>query len=245
RHTAFQYRKLLQGGERLERLAELGVAYLIEGSVRRIAEQLRVNVQLIETATNAHVWAEKYDTPLAAVYRIQDEITETAVSTLSGQIRRIETARAQSRSSPDLTAYDHLLRGLSYHKNGNVSRENFARARDEFEKAIALDPQFARPSAWVICARAGAWEVRSLERIDASIAEARRVLALDEQESESHRMLGSLYLFRRDYALAGHHFSEALRLSPNDAHIRMKMARYLSLPVNWTVRRPLFIIPCA
>jgi len=134
--------------------------------------------------------------------------------------------RAVARSTSNLRAYDHLLRGLSLHKNGAVSYDIEAMATAEFARAIELDPGFARARAWIICSKAGMWNPKSDEVINEAIDEAKYALSLDEKESETHRILGSLYLYSRNYELAGHHYEEARRLSPNDAHIAVKLARY-------------------
>ena len=224
RHTAFQYNATSLDVNKI--CAELGVEYLVEGSVRRTQDRVRINVQLIEANSGSHVWAEKFDRPVDQVFQIQDEITETVVSTISGQIRRIETDRSVSRGTSDLRAYDHLLRGLAHHKNGHISYENHIKASEEFTRAIALDPKFPRARAWAVCASASMWEAKSEENINTAIAAAKYALSLDENESETHRVLGSLYFYIREYQLSGHHFNEARRLSPNDAHIAVKMARY-------------------
>jgi TolB-like protein/Flp pilus assembly protein TadD len=224
RHSAFQYNGTAPDVNKIS--AELGVEYLVEGSVRRTRDRVRINVQLIETHNGKQAWAEKFDRPVDQVFQIQDEITETVVSTISGQIRRIETSRSVSRGTTNLRAYDHLLRGLTYHKNGNISYENHLRASAEFNRAIELDPIFPRARAWAVCATASMWEAKSEENIETAVAEAKYALSLDENESETHRVLGSLYFYLRNYQLSGHHFNEARRLSPNDAHIAVKMARY-------------------
>lgn len=225
RHTAFQYNDAALNIKKVS--DDLGVEYLIEGSVRRTEDSVRINVQLIETATEKHVWAEKFDCSIDDIFKIQDEITEMIVSTVSGQIRRIETDRSNSRGTDNLRAYDHLLRGLSYHKNGTVSYDDEVRATQELEQAIALDPNFARARAWIICTKSGMWwEERSVEMINGLIEDAKYALTLDETESETHRILGSLYIYLRNYELAGHHYELAHRLSPNDAHITVKMGRY-------------------
>ena len=225
RHTAFQYNNVALDIKKVR--DELGVEYLIEGSVRRTEDSVRINVQLIETATEKHVWAEKFDCSINDVFKIQDEITEKIVSTVSGQIRRIETDRSNSRGTDNLRAYDHLLRALSYHKNGTVSYDDEVKATSELEQAIALDPNFARARAWIVCTKSGMWyEERSEKMIIGLIDDSKYALTLDETESETHRILGSLYIYLRNYELAGHHYELARRLSPNDAHITVKMGRY-------------------
>ncbi len=224
RHTAFQYNS---ASFDIHKVAEeLSVDYLVEGSVRRAQDSVRVNAQLIDANTGNHIWAEKFDRPLKQVFRIQDEITETIVSTVCGQIRNIETNRANSRGTDNLRAYDHLLRGLAYHKNGYASYDNSVKAYEEFKRAVELDPQFARARAWIVCAQAGLWEPKSEQNIEKALDAARFALTLDEKESETHRILGSLYLYARKFQLSGYHYNEARRLSPNDAHIAVKTGRY-------------------
>jgi adenylate cyclase len=185
-----------------------------------------VNVQLIDGSRGNHIWADRFDRSIDGVFQIQDEIIETIVSTVTGQIRNMETGRSRARATDNLSAYDHLLRGLHYHRNGYMSFENFRRARKEFQKAIDIDPEFARARAWVVCADAALWVEKNDAVIDKAIDDAKFALSLDEKESESHRILGSLYLYARNYDLSGYHYEEARRLSPNDAHIAVRVGRY-------------------
>lgn len=224
RHTAFQFSS--ESADFNKFVGDLPIDYLVEGSVRRTQDQVRINAQLIDANTRNHIWAEKFDRPIDQVLSIQDEITETVVSTISGQIRKIETDRAHSRGTENLRAYDHLLRGLSYHKNGYASYHNYVKAFEEFTQAINLDPRFARARAWILCTKASMWELKSEQLIHESLEEAKQVLKLDDRESETHRILASFYLYLRNYQLSGHHFQEAIRLSPNDAHIAVKIGRY-------------------
>jgi TolB-like protein/Tfp pilus assembly protein PilF len=202
--------------------------YLVEGKVRRSNDRVRINVQLIDASTSHTIWAEKYDRSLQQVFQTQDEIVETIVSTLSGQIQKVEMARAKNRATTNLRAYDHLLRGLSAHKNGYTSKNNFKIASQEFSKAIELDPNFARARAWLICSSQNMWQLMTAQRIDQALKDAKFALSLDGSESEVHRILGAIYLWARDYRLSGYHYGEARRLSPNDAHIAVKMGRYLA-----------------
>jgi TolB-like protein len=137
------------------------VTYWVEGSVRKSENSVRVSVKLVDVSTRNTLWAEKYDKQLDDIFLIQDEIVETIVSTLSGQIQKIEMARANSRATNNLRAYDHLLRGLALHKNGYTCQQSFNKASEEFRKAIALDPNFARARAWLICSSSNMWELKS------------------------------------------------------------------------------------
>ncbi|MCG6889901.1 MAG: winged helix-turn-helix domain-containing protein [Gammaproteobacteria bacterium] len=156
RHSAFQF--VSAAYDIGDLVLQLGVDYVVEGSVRRAGNQVRINAQLIETRSQNHVWAERYDFPLEDIFEIQDDIIGTVVSTMTGRIQRIELDRARSRSTENLSAYEHLLRGLSFHKIASSSwptQDDFARANVEFEKALELDPGLARAHAWRICSLSG------------------------------------------------------------------------------------------
>lgn len=225
-HSAFQLKVAATATEYFYERRQMN--YVVEGKVRRSSDRIRINVQLIDASTSHTIWAEKYDRLLQQVFQTQDEIVETIVSTLGGQIQKVEMARAKNRATTNLRAYDHLLRGLAAHKNGYTSKDNFKIASQEFSKAIELDPSFARARAWLICASQNMWQLMTAERIDQALKDAKFALSLDGSESEVHRILGAIYLWARDYRLSGYHYAEARRLSPNDAHIAVKMARYLA-----------------
>jgi TolB-like protein/Tfp pilus assembly protein PilF len=226
RHSAFQFKDTSGASEYFCEKRHMN--YVVEGKVRRSKDRIRINIQLIDTSTNHTIWAEKYDRGAEQVFQMQDEIVETIVSTLSGQIQKVEMARATHRATANLRAYDHLLRGLSAHKNGYTSKNNFTIASLEFSKAIELDPDFARARAWLICSTSNMWELMTEQRIEQALQDAKYALSLDGSESEIHRILAAIYLWTRNYKLSGYHYSEARRLSPNDANIAVKMGRYLA-----------------
>jgi TolB-like protein/Tfp pilus assembly protein PilF len=225
-HSTFQLKDAATATEFFREKSNMN--YIVEGKVRRSNQRIRINVQLIDASTRHTIWAEKYDRASEHIFQIQDEIVEIIVSTLSGQIQKVEMARASTRASTNLRAYDHLLRGLSLHKNGYTSKNNFSIASQEFSKAIELDPDFARARAWLICSTQNMWELMTNERIAQALKDAKYALSLDGSESEIHRILGAIYLWARNYKLSGYHYGEARRLSPNDAHIAVKMGRYLA-----------------
>lgn len=225
-HSAMQFKDITGASDYFREKRNMN--YIVEGKVRRSVDGIRINVQLIDASTSHTLWAEKYDRATEQVFQLQDEIVETIVSTLSGQIQKVEMARASKRATANLRAYDHLLRGLSAHKNGYTSKNNFNIASKEFSKAIELDPNFARAHAWLICSTSNMWELMTKARIEQALKDAKFALSLDGSESEIHRILAAIYLWSRDYTLSGYHYSEARRLSPNDAHIAVKMGRYLA-----------------
>ena len=133
RNTAFTYKDQRVDAKQIGR--ELGVRYVLEGSVRRSGNQVRVNAQLIDAATNTHLWAERFDHDIGDLFAVQNEITSRIANTLGWELIGAETARPTER--PD--ALDYLLRGRAVHGTGGV-RENVEKAVDLFERALALDP---------------------------------------------------------------------------------------------------------
>jgi adenylate cyclase len=119
----------------------LGVHYLVEGSVRRVDDRIRINVQLVDTVSGAHVWADRYDRDMKDLYAVQDELAHTIAATLTGCVESAETRQARRKPTNNLTAYDCYLRGVEHHRRLTV--EDMARSREMFERAIELDPEFA------------------------------------------------------------------------------------------------------
>lgn len=217
RNSAFRYQS---GVDNLDKIArELGVKYIAQGSVRKSGERVRVTVQLVETDTGTEVWAEKFDRRLEDVFEIQDEITETVVSTIAGRLQKIEITRAKKKSTENLTAYEFLLRGLDIHKSGWVNPERAQLAFDFFSRAVVLDPGFARAHAWRACAMSGTFgEHLSDEDREQCRAVAQVAYELDPDESEANRILGSIYLGAREFDKADYHIARSVALNPNDAH---------------------------
>ena len=224
RHSAFQFTSASYDiGELVEKL---GADYVVEGSVRRAGNQIRINAQLIEATNQKHVWAERYDSPLEDIFDVQDNIIETVVSTMTGRIRKIEIERASSRSTKNLSAYEHLLRGLRYHKVPWPTHDDYVKANAEFTKAIELDPGLARAHAWRVCSLNGARGEYSKEILEEYIEHCKLALAIDEKESEIHRLLGAFYFALGEFELGLHHVDRARRLNPNDSHMIARSSQY-------------------
>jgi len=132
---------------------DLGVAYVVEGSIRKAGNRVRVTAQLIEAATDSHVWAEKYDRDLEDIFAIQDQVTRAIVTALT---RRLETAdidRAMSERPRNMAAYELYLRGRQLANRFNL--QDIVKGRQCLEEGTALDPEFARAHsslAWVTLA---------------------------------------------------------------------------------------------
>jgi TolB-like protein/class 3 adenylate cyclase/Tfp pilus assembly protein PilF len=207
----------------------LGVSYLLEGSVRRAGERVRINAQLVEAASGAHVWAERYDRNLDDVFVVQDEVAQMIVSALVGRIEDADLKRLARTPTDSLTAYDCLLRGLA-HFRGYAEDDN-QRACEMFERAVVLDPQYAVAHAYLAFVRIAMCGYASApaEVLAAARSLGTRAVGLDPQESRCHRMLGGICLFGRDYDAAEHHLRRSIDLNPSDADGLMQMGYLLAL----------------
>ncbi len=200
---------------------DLGVEYLVEGSVRRAGETLRVTVQLIDPATGHRLWAERYDRPFAEVFAIQDEIVGNIAGTLSVNIEQARAARTRGRPPESLDAYDCCLRA-----NQGVlafTMEGHAEAGDLFQKAVDLDPGYA--PAWAGLAMVHNKDACFLPGVDplGSIDRARhcaeKALALDRTLSRAYLALGWAQLRAGEFDLARRNLDQASALTPNDSEM--------------------------
>ena len=179
---------------------DLGVRYVLEGSVQKMGERVRINAQLIDARTDQHLWAERYDGGVADLFELQDQITERVVRTLSVRLTSIERERAFKKQTDDLDAYDYVLR-----RSGLLRRfkrtENFE-ARQLFRQAIDRDPDYAGAYAGLGNTHLQAVKYGWTGSIKAELKRAehlaRRALAIDDTNVRAHRLLGEIYLFWAD-----------------------------------------------
>lgn len=202
---------------------QLGVAYCLEGSVRKMGERVRINVQLINTHSGDHVWAEKYDCILADLFDVQDELARSIVSMVAGRMEHETLAAAKKKNPADMYAYECLLRGLEHHRLGGVTQMDEEQALHWFDLAIEKDPQYGRAHAWRACAIATLGEWTGDDYLDECLAAGQRGLELDENEPECHRIMGSLSMYDRDFDRAEYHFQRVLDLNPNNAYLVGRM----------------------
>ncbi len=207
---------------------KLGVQYVVEGSVRKAANRVRITAQLVDTETGHHLWAERYDRELEDIFAVQDEITQTIVSILPGRLEDAGRERAQRKLTANMTAYDFVLLGME--RLRRLTRETNIEARDLFQMAVELDPQYARAHAnlaWTHVAEVfmvDLWSEKPLEKALESIETA---LALDDDDSWYHAVLGQiLFGLGRDEE-AEVHFRRGVILNPNDAETAAVMAPIL------------------
>lgn len=201
----------------------LGVRYVVEGSVRKAGDRIRVSAQLIDALDRYQVWAERYDREGKDVFAVQDEVARAVVATLEGRVAARGAEHARRKPTADWVAYDYFLRGreLSYGYRQKEAEPLFARAAE-------LDPNYAHAHAW----RAIALGVMYLhdgrqDTLDAALASARTALALDDNDARCHYAMAYVALRHGDYKLAGHHHDRARSLNPNDPDIAAGRANWL------------------
>ena len=196
---------------------EFGVEYVLEGSVRKAGDRIRVNVQLIDAETERHVWAERYDRELQDIFAIQDEMTRAIVATLPGRVEAATQDRAKRKPTGNMAAYECVLTAKVLHHRS--IREDNAEAQRLLDRALALDPDYAHAHAWKGCVLGQAWTYGWCGERDAALqqvaAELEIALALDDNDSDVHRILAALNLAREDHDKAAYHQERALALNPN------------------------------
>jgi TolB-like protein len=223
RNTAFQYKGKAVDVSKLGR--ELGVRYVLEGSVQRTEDDLRVAAQLIDTQTGAHVWADRFDRKIADIFLVQDEIISQIVGEIAGSYGAIERneANVAARKSPEqIEAYDLVLRARAAIQ-WDWTSETFGAARQALQQAIALDPtnsQARRELAWLGL-------IGWIFRVDATptapqdiIAEATKAVQLDPDDARARMVAAMGYFFAKQLDLFKREADQALALAPYDAELQ-------------------------
>src|SRR5712672_2204851 len=195
---------------------ELGVGYVVEGSVRKGGERVRITVQLTDVATGSHIWAERYDRDLADVFAVQDEITEAIVAAIEPQLYAAENFRAQRKAPDNMDAWDLVMRALSHY--WRVTRQDNTVTQALLEKAIAIDPNYGQAlgllaTSHTFSAHMG-WEDMATAAPSAERAALTAILA-DGEDPWAHCALGCVYLFTRRFDDSLAEFELALKLNPN------------------------------
>ena len=195
---------------------ELGVRYLLEGSVRKSGDRVRITAQLNDVATGSHIWAERYDRDLADVFAVQDQITEAIVAAIEPQIYAAENFRARSKPPNSLDAWDLVMRALWHY--WRVTRQDNMVAQALLEKAITIDPNYGQALSVLATSHMSGVHLGWAELgSTAPIAEraALAAVAADSEDPWAHNALGSVYFSTRRLEDSLAEFELALQLNPN------------------------------
>ena len=209
---------------------ELGVRYVLEGSVQKAGNSVRINAQLIDATTDHHLWADRYDFEIDNIFRIQDEITSTVVSSLQVILTEEEQSRGAIRHTDVIEAYDLYLRGRTYLTG---TRKAHSKARELFNQAIKLDPEFAAAYAEKSFTYFSSFIMpmsRDPKVVKGAYEAAERAVALDDSLPLAHARLAWAYFSTRQHAKAVASARRAVALGPNDAEANAQLGNIL----NWS-----------
>jgi adenylate cyclase len=228
RNSSFTYKGKVIDIKRVGR--ELAVEYVLEGSVRKAGNRIRVTVQLIDAETDGHIWAERYDRELEDIFAIQDELTCAIVATLTGRVEAATHDRAKRKPTTNMVAYECVLTARVLHHRS--SREDNAEAQRLLDRALALDPNYAHAHAWKACVLGQTWTHNWCADRDCTLqqlaAELEIALALDDGDSDVHRILAALNQVRKDHGKAMYHQERALALNPNHDLVVVQQGEFLT-----------------
>ncbi len=216
RNSAFTYKGKAVKVQDMSK--EMGVRYVLEGSVRKADNQVRITVQLVDGTTGEHLWSERYDRPLKSIFALQDEVVQKIVTTLRLQLTVQEQGILVRKTTDNLAAYDDYLRGVEHFNR--LTQETNAQARQMFEQALALDPQYAEAYAFLGLTYEREWgfqwsqDPQILER---ELVLAQQAVALDDSLPMAHNTLGRVSMWKKQHDQAITEAERAIALDPNDA----------------------------
>ena len=200
---------------------ELGVRYVLEGSVQISKDRIRVTAQLIDATAGTHLWVERLDRALTDVFQVRDEVTRKIVASLVGKLRQEEMARASLKHPDSLDAYGLNSRGLELF--WHYTPTDNAKARELFDKAVVLDPNYSH--AYEMLAWTHLHDIkfyrsaRPQESYQKALELAYKAVALDPRESGAHAVLGNILLYGRKHHQALAQYEEGLKANPNNADL--------------------------
>jgi adenylate cyclase len=219
RNSSFQYRDKPTDMRRVGQ--ELGAQYIVEGSVRKTGDRVRLTAQLIEAASGNHIWADRYDRPLTEIFSLQDDVVHRIARTVERRLSTDIAERAARKHPSSMAAYECVLK----------ARENItdvAVAENLLNRAIELDASYAAAYAALTQVRMlQYWLTAKTRFLDEAVAAARTAVSLDPNDSYTHAGLGGAYTLKRDYSRAEFHIKRALINNPNDEVALRTLAHWL------------------
>jgi adenylate cyclase len=194
------------------------VQYVVEGSVRKIGNRVRITVQLIDAQRDRHIWAERYDRELEDIFAIQDEVTSSIVATLPGRVEAAAYQLIRRNPTESTAAYELVLTAKVLHHRSR--KEDNIEAQKMIDRALALDPNYAHAHAWRACIVGQSYVYNWCADRDAALRtindELKIALGLDADDSDVHRILAAVNVLRDDHETAEYHQQRAVALNPNN-----------------------------
>jgi adenylate cyclase len=227
RHSVFTYKGKAAKVQEVGR--ELGVRYVLEGSVRKAGSRLRITAQLVDTLTGGHLWAERYDRDLKDVFALQDEVTQKIVESLAVRLTKREEDRLARKYTDNLEAYDLVLRGLEFYFR--LTQEANLQAREIFQKVVEFEPRYALAHArlgWTYLREWSLGWTQSLDSLERASEMAQRAIALDDSLSDGHALLAETYLWKKQHDDAIAEAEKAVILDPNNAERMLDLGNILA-----------------
>jgi adenylate cyclase len=234
RNSSFQYKGKAVDVRQVG--CELGVHYVLEGSIRRGGNRIRIAAQLIDAATGAHRWAERYDRKLEDVFAVQDDVVHTMVTILAAHVRKAETERTRAKPPNSWQAYDYYLRGAEAFAAfaSSVRAEDIYEARRAAQQSLAIDSNYAR--SYVLLANT--YDANRFHRLDSDYLNpaaldrahqfARRAVELDPNLPEAYAVLGLVLAWMRQHDASMTEIERAVALNPNYVDWRFGLALVLA-----------------
>jgi adenylate cyclase len=223
RQSSFSYKEKAAGVQEIA--SNLGVQYILEGSVQRSNNRVRVIAQLIDAMTGHHLWAQQYDRQWEDIFALQDDITQQIISNIGsfeGPLEKATRELIKQKAPSDLKVYDYLLLGRE--RFFLVTKEGNAKARELFQKSVELDPSYSLGHTWIawthLVDRDFGWSDAPAASLNLGLDHAQKAVALDSTEAEAHWVLGmGLTNTKNQQKIAIAEFERALSLSPNNADL--------------------------
>ncbi|RAZ92472.1 adenylate cyclase [Mesorhizobium hawassense] len=222
RNSSFQFRHRALDSAEVHR--ELGVRYLVEGTIRKLGDRIRITTQLIDAATGTHLWAQRYDRALDDIFALQDEVAALIASMVEGQAEADSASRSRRKRPADWDAYDYYLQGRAH-----FHRYELDKSEPLFARCVELDSTFAQGHAFLAQALVGRfWYDNDPLTLQEAWGSARTALDLDRSDGVCHQSMGLVLTHMRQHSDAGLHFEQARSLNPLDVNIAGDYASWLN-----------------
>ena len=227
RQSSFAYKNTTKTSEQIA--AELGVRYLLEGSVQHAGNQVRVTAQLADTKNGGHVWSDRFDRELKDVFALQDELTQSIVSVLQIKLDGEEAALFGVQATNSIEAHDYLLQAIATHRK--YTEKTTIEAIALYNKALVFDPNYAAAHAWLARSLSLSWSQKwnpHIAVLDIALLHAERAVELEPQSPYAISILGWTHLWRKSREESIAQCRRAIAIDPNNAEVQLFLSIVLS-----------------